>query len=164
MEQLHSAPIRIEFDFRNKKETEWAKEQYRKARIEKRIIQNENYQEIQAFREALGCFLIKEVAVVAHQISGRVYDDTGDRRIIWDFRDPFEIQDAEKLFNEYVNNKGYRAYGIDRAGHKDKTKRIYNFNSSLEEIIIDETNVKLKLQDFVKSFGEIQLLPKTRPG
>jgi hypothetical protein len=162
--QLHSAPIRVEFDLLNKKEIEWAKTQYRKAREEKRIIQNENYQNISSFREALGCFLIKEIEVSDDQVSGRIYDETGDRRIIWDFKNPKEIGDAEKLFKEYVINKGYRAYGIDRSGKKDKTKRIYDFNAYLEEIVIDEINVKLKLQDFVRAFSEIQMLPRTRPG
>lgn len=159
--QLHLAEIRIEWDFLNKKEVEDSKKIYQQARREGRLITNLTGEEITFFHPNMLGFLIKEKELTENQSSFRIFDETGDRRIIWDSKNPLETQDAENLFAEYIK-KGWRAYAI--SSDLKVRKRLLMFNPTTEEILFEEKTLRETLSSFVSKFKEIKMLPKTIPG
>ena len=162
MEQLHTANLRVDWDILNKKEIEDAKKYYQKARTEKRLITKDDGQVLTCFNASLGTFLIKETELSESQFEMRIFDETGDRRLIWDSSDAGQIKDAAKEFETYVA-KGWRAYAIGLKGKPNQ--RIYKFDPEKEEIYFDESgSLKEKLSKFITSFKEVKMIPKTRPG
>lgn len=63
----------------------------------------------------------------------RKLSQNGDDRVVWDRRNPDEVKDAYKTFNELLE-KGYRAYATNSDGSKGH--EISEFNPGLEEIIM----------------------------
>lgn len=153
----------IDWDSNNRKEVEKAKLKYQQARRDKReILLAETSKAVPCFKPEHESYLVKKTALLESQFEMRIFDETGDRLIVWDSKDPLEVQDAYKMFKEYLD-KGWRAYAISDGGKK--TKRIFSFDPETEEIHFDESkSIVEKLSSFVKSFKEIQMTPRTRPG
>ncbi len=177
--------LRVEWDIRSKAQVEEGKSHYRKARLQGREITDLSGTPIRSFRSDLGGILIREIVLEAG-LGLRILDETGDRRLIWDSKDPDQKKETMKLFNEYLA-KGWKAYEVDASGKKGR--RIYGFDENAEEIFFDERSAaeKLnafatavaddaqqaeflgktkteKLESFVKKFKEVVMLPKTYPG
>jgi hypothetical protein len=163
--ELSNNAMRIEWDIASKREVEEAKSFYRAARQEGRKIVDLNNNPITAFKPALLGIIITDTELTESQFAMRIHDKTGDRRLIWDAKDPKQITEAGKLFNEYID-KGWKAYMIDEKGKR--SQRIYGFDAQNQELFFDEQKVSLKqkLSAFVGSFKgrEMKLLPKTYPG
>jgi hypothetical protein len=157
--------MRIEWDVTNKKEVEEAKSYYRVARQAGRRIVDLEDRPITSFKPALLGIIIKDTELSDSQFAMRIFDKTGDRRLIWDSKDPKQIKEAAKLFNEYLD-KGWKAYAVDEKGKR--AQRIYGFDAVTEELFFDEQkkSLKEKLSSFVATFKvkEMKLLPKTHPG
>jgi plasmid stabilization system protein ParE len=173
----------IEWDTADKREVEAAKEYYRKARAEGRTITDLNGDTIFHFRPSSCGFIIKEKELNDAQFAVRVFDESGDRRIIWNMHDPEQLREAAKLFKEYLA-KGWRAYAVDETG-KSK-RRIVEFSSDNEEILFKdiavsdiaanfgdkiqkETEAEIvtkaeKIANFLSSFRNTKLVPRTYPG
>jgi len=165
--ELVSDRMRVEWDTKNQKQTEKYKDFYRKALGAGRKILSpgDGKTLLGSFREVLehGGFLVGEPELTESQFAMRLFNETGDTRLIWDSGRPKEVQEAARLFEEYLA-KGWRAYAIDPKGNKT-SRRIYGFSSTLEEVFIDDTKTtKERLSTFVKSFKEIKMTPKTYPG
>jgi hypothetical protein len=161
---LNQSSIRIEFDPRSLPIIDEAKKKYIEARRQGRKITDLEGNPIAIFKPMLGGFIIGEKELTDDQFSFRIYDETGDRRLIWNASNPFEVEEAAKKFEAYLT-KGWKAYLIDREGNKGR--RIIRFSAKDEEIVFDEKGVETKhrLKDFIKSFGgKVQLLPRTFPG
>jgi hypothetical protein len=159
---LHTANLRIEWDTTNKKEIEDAKKYYQRARAEKRTITTIEDIPVTCFNPNLGTLLIKNTELKETEFEMRIFDETGDRRLIWDSTDTDMIKDAAKMFKEYIK-KGWRAYAIGFKGRPNK--RVYDFDPEAEELFFDESgSIKEKLSKFIESFKEIKVIPKTRPG
>jgi len=180
---MNANALKVDWNQNNKKEVEDAKAIYRKARIEHREIIDSKGKPITAFRPFLEGFVIREVQLRPHEFAARIFDETGDRRLIWNAADPEQIKDACKLFNKYIK-KGWKAYGTDSLGNRGP--RIFKFDYAKLEVVIDDktTNEKLKafgekfekgekperkttkqkLLSFVEKFKEVKVLPKTYPG
>jgi hypothetical protein len=153
----------IDWDSHNRKEVERAKLLYQQARRVKRsIIFTETGIIVPCFKPEHESYTVQKPALSDSQFEMRIFDETGDRLLVWDSEDPLEVQDAYKMFKEYLD-KGWRAYAIGDGGKK--TKRIFNFDPETEEIHFDEKkSVVEKLSSFAKNFKEIQMTPRTRPG
>ena len=153
----------IDWDSSNKKEIERAKLLYQQARQAKRDIYFTGIEQIvPCFKPEHESYHVKKCALSESQFEMRVFDETGDRLLIWDSKDPLEVQEAYKLFQEYLD-KGWRAYAVGDNGKN--TKRIFSFNPDTEEISFDEkTSIREKLSNFTKRFKEVQMTPRTRPG
>jgi len=153
----------IDWDHSNRKEIEKAKLKYQQARRDKRtIIFTETGLIVPCFKPEHESYTVQKPSLLESQFEMRIFDETGDRLLVWDSEDPLEVQDAHKMFKEYLD-KGWRAYAIGDSGKK--TKRIFGFNPETEEIHFDEKkSVVEKLKDFAKTFKEIQMTPRTRPG
>lgn len=180
---LNASALRVEWDQEDKKQIEEAKTIYRKAKGEGRIITDIHDNVIQFFHPKLEAIKIKEIELKETQFSIRFFDETGDRRIIWDSSDPFQIKDAADKFKEYID-KGWRGFATDAKGNRKR--RVYAFDAQKEEVLFEEItdeqilekfNEKLtketdkpklmkteKLQNFVKCFNKISALPKTIAG
>lgn len=165
--ELMSDRMRVEWDTNNAKQTEQYKKFYQKARNAGRKIlcPNDGKSALGSFREVLqrGGFVVGPPELTEGQFFMRLYNQTGDTRLIWDSGRPNEVQEAAKLFAEYLE-KGWRAFAIDTKGNKT-SRRIYGFDPKLEEVYFDDKKtVKERLRDFVTSFKEIQMTPKSTPG
>jgi len=181
---LHNAAVSIGWNPENFKEVNEAKKIYLKARREGRKILDLKGNVIDRFHPSMGMIIIKEVEVNDGKVAMRIFDKTGDRRIIWDSRDPDEVAEAKRNFDEYIN-KGWKAYAVSK--EDNRSRRIYKFDPLKEEIEIDERTtedkltslksviknnkapedkrtVKQKLAAFVEQFKEVKLMPKTFPG
>ena len=153
----------IDWDSTNRKEVEKAKLKYQQARRDKReILFTDTEKQVPCFKPEHESYIVKKNALRDEQFEMRIFDETGDRLLVWDSSDQGEVQSAHKLFQEYLE-KGWRAYAISEGGKK--TKRIFSFNPDTEEVHFDENkSIVEKLSNFVKSFKEIQMTPRTRPG
>jgi len=153
----------IDWDSQNRKEIEKAKLKYQQARKDKReIIFTETGLVVPCFNPEHESYTVKKPTLSESQFEMRIFDETGDRLLVWDSKNPLEVQDACKMFQEYID-KGWRAYAIGVGGNK--TRRIFSFDPKTEEVNFDEKkSIVEKLKDFTKTFKEIQMTPRTRPG
>lgn len=159
---LNLSTIRVEFDPLNLRQVDEAKKKYIGARKEGRVITNLAGDRISSFRAATDGFLIREYELAQDEFAVRFFDETGDRRIVWNASDPAQIREAKREFDKFVA-KGWKPYAINRDGSMGK--RIREFNSEAQEIIFDEKGgVRSKLADFAKSFKEVKMMPRTYPG
>jgi hypothetical protein len=182
---MNSNAMRIEWDESSLKEIEEAKDLYRKAKSEGRLIETLDGQPVESFRPWLKGIVIREVQLQPTEFAVRILDETGDRRLIWNAADPEQVKEASDIFKKYLE-KGWKAYMIDHSGKRGR--RIYGFDSETQEVFFDEksalekltsfaTKIKseapakkteksnsAKLADFVKTFKNVALLPKTYPG
>jgi hypothetical protein len=158
---MHNATIRIEFDPLNRRQVDEAKAQWIEAKQAGRQITDFAGKPLESFRQVLDGFLVVETPVSVDQIAVRIFDDSGDRRLIWNWNDPDQIAEAKALFEEYLA-KGWKPYAVDRGGKI--AKRITRFDWRLEEIVFDETGPRQRLKDFSRAFKEVKLLPRTYPG
>jgi len=182
---LHNAPLNLGWDPNSFKEVDEAKKIYLKARREGRNVLDSHGNPIERFSPSLGNILIKETELKKDELFLRIFDKTGDRRIIWNAKEPDEIKEAKSLYDEYVK-KGWKPYAITRSGAKGY--RIYEFDPLKEEIVIDDRTVedkmkafssaigrekkpeppkrtvKQKLDTFVKNFKEVKMMPSTYAG
>jgi len=158
---LNLSALRVEWNPANKKEVQEAKNIYLRARKESRKILSIDGKPVEHFTAHLDGFIVAEIDKSPDTLSIRIFDATGDRRLIWDNNDPLQIREAATLFKEYLG-KGWRAYAVDSKG--ESTRRVYHFDADLMEVYFDETKTtKDILKDFCASFG-INLQPKTFPG
>jgi len=180
---LNNSAMIIEFDDMDKSEVETAKEYYRKARQEGRIITDRDGNTISHFKSSLLGFVIKEKELKENEFAVRVFDETGDRRLIWNMADPDQVKEASNLFKQYID-KGWRAYTVDDKGKS--RRRILSFDLEKQEILFEEKPVKTivenfvesvkqqtkevmetkieKIDNFIKSFKNVKLVPRTFPG
>lgn len=159
---IHNSNVQVLFDPRKMKEVDEAKKKYIEARNQNRRIVDLSGEPISVFKGSLGGFVIKEVELSENQFAVRILDETGDRRLIWDSRNPDEIREAKTEFDKYIA-KGWKAYAIDRNGKMGK--RIRGFDAENEEIIFDETaGIREKLKGFSQKFKEVKMVPRTYPG
>jgi hypothetical protein len=159
---LHQAQIEVTFDPNHLKQVDEAKRKYIAARNENRIIKDFEGNRLSRFSAVLGGFVIAEQDLHPEQFAFRIFDDTGDRRIIWNASSPAEIREAKKEFDKYVS-KGWKPYAINRDGSRGK--RIYGFDAESQEIILDEKGgIREKLKGFAEKFKEVKMMPRTYPG
>jgi len=180
---VNNSAMIIEWDSDDFKQVEEAKAHYRNARKESRIITNIEGNVIEHFKPNLLGFIIKEKELKEDEFSVRVFDETGDRRLIWNAKDPKQITEAATLFNEYIA-KGWRGYAVDDSG--TSRRRIYKFDLEKQEILFEEKptsqvftdfakSVKKEVEktivlktetiaNFVKAFKNNKLIPRTYPG
>jgi hypothetical protein len=172
----------IEWDDTDKREVENAKEHYRNARSAGRIITDLDGNIITHFRPSLCGFIIKEKELKENEFAVRVLDETGDRRLIWDAADPFQIREAATLFKDYIK-RGWRAYAVDDSGKS--RRRIHDFDLEKQEILFEEKSIQdistnfaksvnkeiknpvLKseaISSFMAAFKNNKLVPRTYPG
>jgi hypothetical protein len=140
---------------------EEAKTHYRRARTEGREIRSHEGKLIDCFVSTLGCFVVAPTVLKEGQVAARLIDETGDRRIVWDSRDPEQTEESFELFQSYIK-RGWKAYGINRDGSRGR--RIYGFDAGREEIVVDERGTTERLAKFRESFKEVAVLPRTTPG
>lgn len=161
--ELSNHTMRIEWDGSDRRQTEDAKTYYRQARMEGRRIQNHKGEDVTAFRSDLETIVICETALKDNEFAMHILDETGDRRLIWRADRPEEVQEAAELFDKYVK-KGWKPYGIRADG--TRSNRVRHFNPTSQEIFFEEKpeSIGTKLKDFVASFKEVRMLPKTTPG
>jgi len=62
-----------------------------------------------------------------------VLDGTGDTKIIWDPKNPDEVENAKEQFNR-LRKKGFLAYSVNKKG--DKGEMITEFDPNAEKIIL----------------------------
>jgi hypothetical protein len=179
---LNSSTLRVEWDQDDKRQVEEAKSVYRKAKQEGRIVTDMKDNVIQFFHPRLEGIKVKETELSENQFSIRFFDETGDRRLIWDKTDPLQIKEAADKFKEYLD-KGWRAFASDEKNRK--RRRLYGFDAVREEIIFEEISdeqimenfsdklvkeekpkltQKEKLSNFVNDFKKISVVPKTVAG
>ena len=185
MNKLHNANINVGWDPDNFKQVNEAKKAYLQARKEGRNVVDMDGKTIERFSPTLGFIMIKEPDLKAEELFMRIFDKTGDRRLIWNSTDPDQIKEAKALFDEYLA-KGWKPYAITRGGGKGY--RIYEWDLNKEELVIDDRSVeekmkkfaetvksekkveedprtiKQKLSAFVERFKEVKIMPRTFPG
>jgi len=179
---MNNSALRIEWDDNDKRQVEEAKTHYRNARKENRLITSLDGEPIAHFKPTLLGFIVKETELKEDEFSVRVFDETGDRRLIWNMKNPDQVKEAAKLFDEYIK-KGWRGYTVDDTG---RTRlRIHKFDIDTQEVLFEEkspteimadftkavkSEVKQavmkteKIANFVKSFKNTKLVPRTYPG
>lgn len=161
-QKFHNSSLRVEFGTARLKEVDEAKKKYLKAKREGRqILHIETLKPVDKFPLQDGGFVIAETVVPEGHLAGHFIDDTGDRRIIWNMRDPDDVREALAEFNKYLA-KGWKPYAIDRQGNKGV--RIFSFDAQKEEVVFEDKTTREKLSKFVERFKEIKAFPKTRPG
>jgi hypothetical protein len=178
---MNGATMLVEFDPTVRRQLEEAKTKYREARLAGRTIADLSGREVRHFAEVVDGFKVLAVIPKAHEFAMRIFDETGDRRVIWNARDPSQVAEAARLFQDYVA-KGWKAYTVTPDGVI--ARRIRAFDADSQEVVFDDTPVAQKLQHFTKaiparpaprtlrqkltafaeSFKEVHLLPKTYPG
>jgi hypothetical protein len=131
MKALHAATINVDWDIENFKQIDEAKKIYLQARKEDRKVLDMDGNVVDRFHPSMGTLIIKEIEVKDGEFSMRIFDNTGDRRIVWNSKDPDQIKEAKATFDEYVE-KGWKPYAISRNGNKGH--RIHEFNPEREEI------------------------------
>lgn len=189
-QEVPEGRVEMMFDPTKRREVEEAKHLYQQARLQGRFIQVDG-KDVESFRPcASGAFTIEPLGSRdLNKITTHVFDETGDRRIMWDVNSPAEVKEAAKLFDEYIK-KGWKAYGIHRLDPKARGTRIYSFDADMEEIEFDDRSlaeklaglpdviadmvknkkeekrsmVREKLKRFAETFDQVKLLPKTYPG
>ena len=140
---MNNSAMVVEWDDMSLKEIEESKKIYQTARKEgRKILDIETGKEISSFKAYLKGFKIGEKELENLQFSSRIFDDSGDRRLIWDATCPDQVKEASGLFKQYLD-KGWRAYVIAEDGRKGK--RVYGFDHEDLEIFFDETSAKDKL-------------------
>jgi hypothetical protein len=154
------SPKIVTWDRTNKKETDEAKSLYVEARKTGKLIRKETGEEIKFWDEIEDTFIIDHFRKEG-EIFMRIYDDSGDRRLVWDSKDPSQVVEAATIFNDYLS-RGWRALAVAQDGTLGK--RIRKFDPNTEEVFFDESNVAVKLKDFAKQFRTIEMQPKTKPG
>lgn len=82
-----------------------------------------------------------------HDLIFRVLSNNGDDRLIWDRRNPKEVEEARGKFDDYVA-KGYKPYVCRRDGTKGS--KIESFDALLQEVIMEK--------------GQVVMVPKTMAG
>lgn len=178
---MNAATLRVEFDPCVRKEVEEAKRIYQKAKREGRIILSLGLRAVRHFGECVEGFVVQATAVRLHEFAMRIFDESGDRRVIWDARDPAQIAEAARLFQSYLD-RGWKAYTVEPDG--TLAHRIRHFDADTEEIVYDDTPTQAKLHAlaaaiparpapatsrqrlaaFVEACREVHLLPATYPG
>lgn len=159
---LNNTTTNLTWDPANRKQVDEVKAIYITARSQNRRIVDCEDKTIELFDPALGEIKILETELKEGEISARIIDETGDRRLIWDSKDPKQILECESEFNKYLT-KGWKAYAVDKSGKKGR--RIYAFDAVREEVYFDDKKtVKERLDTFIKEFGSFQILPATYPG
>jgi hypothetical protein len=158
---LANSRILLDWDRRSRKQIEEAKEVYRQARREGRLILDRDENPVTAFRSDHETLIIAETELDAEQFAIHVLDKTGDRRLIWNSNRPEEVDEAKKLFEEYVK-KGWKAYGVRKDG--SKSFRVRAFNAESEEVYFDDKkeSVGTKFKDFIAAFREVKMLSFTQ--
>ena len=63
-----------------------------------------------------------------------ILNGKGDTRIKWNKKKVKEIEEAEKMFNLLVKEKGLLAFSVGKFGRKGE--RVTEFNSNLGKVII----------------------------
>lgn len=160
---LNNHTLRFEWDRSSRHQIEDAKTFYLRAKRDGRRLVDRDGNPVTFFRSDLETLIAVETELKPDQFALHVLDETGDRRLIWNANQPDEIEEASKLFDQYVK-KGWKAYGIRPDG--TKSRRVRSFNPVSQEIFFDDKpeRVGQKLKEFVAAFREIKMLPKTRPG
>ena len=182
---MNASQLRIEFDDGNLKEIDEAKKLYIEARKNNRVITDLEGNIIEGFRTYYKGFVIREIELKHSEFSARFFDETGDRRLIWDANDQTQVEEAMILFEEYLA-KGWKAYSTREDGTRGR--RIYGFDPDTLEIYWDEkttskkleairktvssigsakkasASVKEKLNNFVDSMKSVKVVPRTYPG
>lgn len=162
---LNNHTLRFEWDRRDRHQIEEAKTFYRKAKREGRRVIDQDGNPVTVFRSDLEALVVVETELKPDEFAVHVLDETGDRRLIWNAEKPEEIEEASKLFGEYIK-RGWKAYGTRPDG--TKSRRIRFFDPVSQEIFFDDkpdrTSLGTKLKDFVASFKEVKMIPKSRPG
>jgi len=165
VEKLNLAPQIVEWDAFNKKEVEEAKKIYQQARREIREIVTLAGIPIEFFHPSLEGFEIKGKALKAGQFSVRILNEKGDETVVWDSNDPDEIEEAAKLFSNYLN-KGWTPYAVSTDG--SMRRKVKYFNPELMEVTFlepgKEKTATQKLKEFVKECPAVTILPKTYAG
>lgn len=160
MQELQTAR-RIEWDDKSLKDIDRAKTKYREAKASGKKITDLEGKPITTFKTCLQAMLISEQDASEDEIRFHILDETGDRTVSWNIKDPFQVKDAAAKFQKFIE-QGCRCYVIDRNGNKGH--RIFGFDADAEELLFEEKTVKMSLQAFAKKFAEIKVLPKTYPG
>jgi len=158
---LHKAENIVSWDSKSLRQIDEAKAKYVQAKNENRRVTDLDGNVLSRFNPNLGDIKICEADMPDGHFAMRILDETGDRRLVWNSRDPDQIKEASELFEKHIKAGG-RAYAIKRDGSKGF--RIHGFNARDEEIVIDEKGTREKLRDFAKLFKEVKMLPKTYPG
>jgi len=159
--ELNLSPIRVEWSPVNKKEIEDAKKIYIKARRENRSITTIEGIPVNSFSPSLEALLILGKELKDDEFATRIFDESGDRRIIWNSKDIGQRREAAKIFEKCLNDGG-RIYSVNSKG--EKIHRVFGFDPEKEELLVDEKGTKEKLDKFVKACAEVKVLPKTYPG
>ena len=158
---LSNNALRIEWDEKDKKQVEEAKEKYISAKKENRRVTDGSGNELAHFRPWLGSFIVDSRDLESDDFAIRLFDETGDRRLIWNAKDPGQIAEAAKIFAEYLG-RGWRAYGITAKG--ERSHRVVGFDPASQEIIFDDKERKTPFKKFIEKFREVKVLPRTWPG
>lgn len=159
---MNLSQIRVEFNPLNLRQIDEAKKKYIDARRQGRIVTDLRGNRVDSFRAVTDGFLIRGYELAENEFAVRFFDETGDRRIVWNASDPAQIGEAKKEFDKYVD-KGWKPYAINRDGSMGK--RIRGFDAEAQEIIFDEKGgIRDKLKDFAAKFKEVKMMPRTFPG
>lgn len=159
---LNLSEIRVEFNPLIRKQRNEANQKYLDARREGRTVTDLQGNRVASFREVADGFLIGRYELAPDEIAVRFFDETGDRRVVWNATDPAQIREAKKEFDKYVS-KGWKPYAINRDGSMGK--RIFAFDAEEQEIIFDEKgSIREKLKGFASKFREVKMMPRTYPG
>jgi len=151
----------VGFNPNNIKQIDEAKKEYIEARKEGREITTISGCPLQVFPISSGEFIVKETKLKPGEVGMRIFDNTGDQRLIWNFNDPFQVKEAAERFEKYVK-KGWKPYAI---GHNGKmSQRIHSFDPNKQEIIFKDKTTKERLKNFAAKFREITMMPRTWPG
>jgi len=154
--------FRIEWDSYNRKEIENAKEIYRKARKENRLITKLDDSVVDNFNPEDSIYLIKDVELKENEIRAIILDDSGDKRFTWDSSSKKETKNAMDIFNKHLKTEGSRAYAISADG-KNK-RRILSFDPDAEEIVFEDKPLRESLNNFIKTFKKVSVSAGSRPG
>jgi len=116
---LHNAEILVAFDPDNIRNIDDAKKKYIEARNEGRSIIDVKGVELKTFPLDVGEFWIKSTRIKEGHVAMRIFDDTGDQRLIWNFNDPAQIKEAADKFDKFVK-KGWKPYAIGHDGKRSQ--------------------------------------------
>lgn len=133
---------------------------YRDARQKLLKIVDEQDQPLEFFLPRSGFFKIAGKELADGQVKMHILDETGDRTLVWNSKDDVEVEEAAKVFADYLA-RGWKAYAVKNDG--EKQRRIRKFNPELQEVEFDEGPV-MKFKQFLGAMKKVQMLPKTYPG
>lgn len=160
-ELLNPAKINFAWNPEKYKQVEEAKQLYRQAIEQGRAVFTIEGKKMTSFRPHFGEFVVAEKEEGENVFFARVFDETGDRRLIWNLNVPSQIKEAMQEFNSYIE-KGCKIYAVKPDGRKGK--RVFGFDPELEEVFVDENSSREKFENFLKSFRQLTILPKAYPG